>query len=217
MKIKYLLVSILLFLFITPKVNAYCSKDNMLKVKEKANNITLKTQYHKNENNLDTGNFNITFEGLTQELYILNQLTGEKYYYNNTNNGTFTIKNLPTGNYTFTVHYDICYSELMRTINYKLPKYNHYANDKLCEGLKDEIDICSRNYQGELTKEEFEKKVKEYRKDIGIKEPEEIPNTTFEKIVDLLLKYYPYIIIGIIVIVGITIKLVINKKRGALE
>lgn len=217
MKFKYLLLTILLFFFITPKVNALCSKNNMLEVKEKANNITLETQFNKNENNIDTGNFNITFKDLTQELYILNQTTGEKYYYNNTDNGTFTIYNLPTGNYVFKVHYEVCYSELMRTINYKLPKYNHYANDKLCEGLKDEIEICSRTYQGNLTKEEFEKKVKEYRNELGIKEPEELPNTTFEKIINLLLKYYSYIIIGIIIIVAITLKLVINKKRGALE
>jgi len=217
MKFKYLLLTILLFFFITPKVNALCSKNNMLEVKEKANNITLETQYNKNENNIDTGNFNITFKGLTKELYILNKKTGEKYYYNNTDNGTFTIYNQPTGNYEFTVHYDICYSELMRTINYKLPKYNHYANNTLCEGLKDELDICSRTYQGELTKEELEKKVKEFRNEFGIKEPEEIPNTTFEKIINILLKYYPYIIVGIIVIVAITLKLVINKKRGELE
>lgn len=217
MKFKYLLLTILLFLFITPKVNALCSKKNMLEVKEKANNIMLETQYHKKENNTDTGNFNITFKGLTQELYILNQTTGEKYYYNNTDNGTFTIYNLPTGNYIFKVHYEVCYSELMRTINYKLPKYNHYANDKLCEGLKDKIEICSRTYQGNLIKEEFEKKVKEYRNELGIKEPEELPDTTFDKIMNFLLKYYLYIIIGIILIVAITIKIVINKKRGALE
>lgn len=216
MKIKYLFITILLFLFITPRANALCSKDNMLKVKEKANNIMVETQYSKDNNGNDTGNFNITFKGLTQELYISNQLTGEKYYYNNTDNGTMTLTNLPTGNYIFKVHYDVCYSELMRTINYKLPKYNHYANDKQCDGLKDQIDICSRSYQGNITKEEFETKIKEYKKELGIKE-EELPKTQFDKIIKLLLEYYPYIIAGIIVIVAITIKLVINKKRGELE
>ena len=63
--------------------------------------------------------------------------------------------------------------------------------------------------------ETFEQKVQEYKKSIGIEEQEE--NNASNKILNILTKYYIYIIAGIILIVIITGVITINKKRGALE
>ena len=217
MKLKYLILTILLFFSINPKTQALCSKREILEMKDKAYSITLETQYAKDEYGNDTGNYDIIIKGLVKDLHIQNATTGESYSYDNSDNGIITIKNLETNNYTFKVIYKLCGSENLRTISYKLPKYNEYVNDPLCKELKEQVDICSRSYQEDLSEEEFQKKIKEYRKNLGIKEEEPEPKNLFEKIVKNLIKYYPYIILGIIVLIIITIKLIINRKRGALE
>ena len=217
MKLKYLILTILLFFTINPQTYALCSKNEMIEMKDKAYSITFETQYAKDEYGNDTGDYNIIIKNLISDFYIKNETTGDRYYFDNSDNGILTINNLKTGSYTFKVIYDVCSSETLRTINYKLPKYNQYVNNPLCKELKEQVDICSRNYQETLTEEEFQKKIKEYRNNLGIKDEEQEPKTLFEKIVKILIKYYPYIILSIIVLIIISIKLIVNKKRGALE
>lgn len=217
MKLKYLILIILLFFTINPEVNALCSKREILEMKDKAYSITMETEYAKDEYGKDTGKYNIIIKGLVKDMHIQNITTGESYSYENSDDGTIIIKNLETNNYTFKVIYKLCGSENLRTINYKLPKYNQYVNNPLCKELKEQVDICSRNYQEELSEEEFQKKIKEYRKNLGIKEEEPEPKNLFEKVVKNLINYYPYIILGIIVLIIISIKLIVNRKRGALE
>lgn len=213
MKIKYILISILLFLCIIPNVHAKCGKSDMIRIKDIANAITITAQYAKDEHGKDTGYYNLIIEGLTNELYMIETTMQKEYHYSE--NGKLTINDLNGNKYKFKVYYEACDSELIRIIDYKLPKYNHYARDPLCEGLSEELDVCNRTYQEEITEEMFKQKIEEYTtKQEEIRKEE---NKIINKIVDFLIEYYFYVIIVIILIVGLTSAMVINKKRGALE
>lgn len=219
MKLKYVLVTFLMFISIIPNVNALCGSKDMIEKKEIANDITITAQYAKDENGKDTGKYNLVIEGLVEEFYIIEEITDETYYYNETINGTLTISNLESGNYRFHIYYEVCEDELVKTIKYKLPKYNHYANNPLCEGItEDDLAVCNRLYQGELTDEIFEQKIEEYKKSLNIEtQIQKGENNIVNKIMDFFKDYYIYIIAVFILIIVIIIRIVVNKKRGALE
>lgn len=219
MKVKYILLTIFIFLFMTPDAYAYCGRADMSRIKDIANKISLTAQYAKDENGNDTGKYNVIISNLTDEIYIIEELTKNEYYYDSNNNGTIVINNLENQKYKFNIHYERCDDELIRTIDYTLPKYNHYANDPLCEGIsEEELDVCGRLYQEELDDETFYKKIEEYLSKTENKEQtEKTSSNLYNKIIEILKKYYIYIIATIVLIVIITSTIVINKKRGALE
>ena len=131
MKLKYAIAIILMFILV-PDVHAIdCDKNDRLNKKELANGITIKASLAKDENGKDTGNYNLTIEGLIEDFYLEETVTGQYYYDDYFVDGTLTINNLESGNYRFKIYYEICANELLRTIKYRLPKYNHYANNSL--------------------------------------------------------------------------------------
>ena len=215
MKVKYLLVMILMFLFMTPSVYATCGKNDMLRIKDIANEIKITAQYAKDQNGKDTGYYDLMITGLTNELYMVEEITKEEYYYNLDYNGVFYISDLQEGKYRFKVYYDTC-DELVRTIVYKLPKYNHYANNPLCEGIEeDELDVCNRTYQLELTDELFEEKINEYKNSFGLNNLED--NNQSNNIISFIKKYYIYIGIAILALIIIIISIVVKRRREVLE
>ena len=215
MKVKYLLVMILMFLFMTPSVYATCGKNDMLRIKDIANEIKITAQYAKDQNGKDTGYYDLMITGLTNELYMVEEITKEEYYYNPDYDGVFYISDLQEGKYRFKVYYDTC-DELVRTIVYKLPKYNHYANNPLCEGIEeDELDVCNRTYQLELTDELFEEKINEYKNSFGLNNLEDDKQSN--NIISFIKKYYIYIGIAILALIIIIISIVVKRRREVLE
>ena len=136
MKLKYVLVTFLMYILLIPNVHATdCDKNDRLNKKEIANNVEITATLVKDKNGKDTGNYNLTIKGLDEKFHLEEITTGQSYSSDNFVNGTLTINNLESGNYRFKIYYDICANELLKTIKYRLPKYNHYANNSLCEGI----------------------------------------------------------------------------------
>lgn len=237
MKLKYILIFILTFLFMVPDVNAVCGIEDTEKIQKVAKNVKFTNQFSKDDNGKDTGYFDLIISGLTEEIYLVDETTGETYYYDSTDNGTIKFNSLSANNYRFEIYSKECeeyiedlseednYEDLddefvnepIRTINHKIPKYNHYANNPLCNGITEiELDVCNRLYQGELTNEKFEKIVKDFREEYLNEEPYEETNI-LNKIVNFLENYYMHIIGGVILIIVAIVAIIINRKRGALE
>ena len=221
MKIKYIIVTILLFLFITPNVNAsICGKSDILRVRGDANSVVINYELVPGDEfgNI-SGLFDLKITGLTEDLILVEQTTGKTYTSKLNVNGVITLENVYGENFVFKLHYQKCDNKLMRTINLNLPKYNYYSNHKLCEGITEEdLEICGKWYQGELNDDTFKQKIEEYLNTLEEKrQQEEKENTIFKQIVDFLLDYYIYIIITIVVIVGITLVIVLRKRRYSLE
>lgn len=219
MKLKYILTTIILFLFMIPNAKAaYCDENDMKRINEIVEKITIKAQYAKEENGKDNGYYDLVISGLIENLYIKEEMTNQNFTFSNENNGIITLKNLESGKYRFKVYYEICADELIKTINYKLPKYNLYALDPLCEGIsKEKLKVCDRAYQEEITRDEFIKEINKYKSTLGNEQQTEDKEDVLSKIIRFMLDYYIYIIASIILIVVITIVIIINKKRGALE
>lgn len=237
MKLKYILIFVLTFLFMVPDVDAVCGIEDMNRIQKVANNVKFTNQFSKDENGNDTGYFDLIISGLTEEIYLVDEKNGETYYYDFTDNGTIKFNSLSTDNYKFEIYSKECedyieslsdeddYEDLddevvnepIRTINHKIPKYNRYANNQLCNGITEiELDVCNRLYQGELTDEKFEKIVKDFREEYLNEKPEEETNI-LNKIMNFLENYYMYIIGGVILIVIAIVAIILNRKRGALE
>lgn len=221
MKIRYVIIALLLFLFVTPEANAYmCSKSDMLRVKGDANNVKITYEHVKIE---ETGNittlFNVYIKGITEDISLINEKTGVAYGYNSSVDGVIKLANVDTNEFVFKLYYRRCNNELMRTIKFTLPKYNIYSQHDFCKNVdKEEVYICDEWYQGELTPEIFDAKMKEYQDSLEEqKKQENKVNTIFKQIINFLVNYYLYIIATIVLIVIVTILIVVRRKRSILE
>ena len=221
MKIRYVIVTLLLFLFITPKVNAsMCSKSDMLRVKGDANTVKITYEHVlANEQGDVSGLFNLLITGLTEDLVLVEEATGRTYSSNSNVDGVITIKNIQGNNFVFKLFYPNCDNKLMRTIKFSLPKFNFYSLHESCKNItEDDLEICNMWYQGELDDNIFNKKMEEYLK---LKEEKtkqaKKENTFFKQIINFLVNYYLYIISTIVLIVIITVVIIIKRKRSILE
>lgn len=221
MKIKYTLITIILFICMTPDVyaNGRCSKNDILRAKGEANNITFEVKRIKDANGKYTGKYNLVFNNVTKDLYLQDKNTNNKYSYDLVENGSLTVKDIEGGNIEFGIYYRICASEYMKSIKTNLPKYNTYSDNPLCEGIsEEEIEMCGSWYQGEVTEESLRKQVEEYKDSIKKQKLEkEKNNTIFNKIKEFLLDYYIYIIVTIVIVVIITAIITIRKKQYSLD
>ena len=125
---------------------------------------------------------------------------------------------LTTGTWHYYMYSEKC-DKTLKDITVTLPKFNEYSLDPLCEGIDGEdFRYCNKYYDGEIPRETFERKVKEYRLANHLDDKKTDNNDVKKKdylkpIVDFLLEYYLYIIIGIGIIVLISLLVLIIKKK----
>lgn len=217
--IKHLILTTILFLTITPKAYArsYCSNADMLNVKRDALKVTIDYELDKDPENV--GLFNITINGLTEDLSIHEKVTNMYNDWNDTNEtGKLTFQ-LTGDNYEFKIYYNMCSDKSIRTMQLNLPKYNYYADTPSCENIsKEDLEVCDEWYQGDLDDETFNKIISDYnKKNEEQKKQEQQENTILNKIIKFLSNYYLYIIGVIILIVIITFIMINRKKKYSLE
>jgi len=222
MKKRYLIVLIVLFLIITPNVNAaMCDKTDILRVKGEANNVNIEYELIQNKDGSDniSGLFNIRIKGLTEDLIVDEEKTGRSFSSGSAVDGVITIKNVEGEKFVFKLRYKKCDNKVMRTIKINLPKYNEYSLHESCEGIsEEELEICGKWYQGELNEEIFQKKIKEYQEELKLKqEQEQKENTIFKRIVRFLLNYYIYIITAVVLIAAVITAIIVRRKRYSLD
>ncbi len=212
--IKHLILTTLLFLTITPKVYAreYCINEDISSVKRDAQKITIDYELDKDPEN--TGLFNITINGLTEDLSVYEKVTNIYNDWSNINeNGKLTFQ-LPGDSYEFKIYYNTCSDKPIRTIKINLPKYNYYAESSSCENIsKEDLEVCDEWYQGDLDDETFNKIISDYNKKLeDQKKQEQQENTILNKIINFLSNYYLYII-GVIILIVIIAFIIINRKK----
>ncbi len=97
-----------------------------------------------------------------------------------------------------------------------VPYFNIYKDDELCVG-NEEYFLCKENVNTSITREEFEKKIKEYEKSKEIIEKDEESVKKSEKkegnIITFILDYYVYIIFVVIVIGVVTIIILLENRK----
>lgn len=215
-RIIYILIAIVMFSINIDNVNAdnvdRCSVKDMLRVRGEANTVVIDRELSSEE----VGKFNILIKGMTEDLRIHEKITDSYYSLDDAENGVITIKNVDGGNYVFKFYYFICNYEWLRTINLSLPKYNQFADNPICEGLNEEVDVCGRWYQGELNEETVRFAVQTYKENKKVEE-ENNKLGLFDIIINFFKDYYFYIIVSVVLIVVVTFLIVIKRKREVLE
>ena len=217
-KSKNLLFILMLTIFSINIVNAECTTEEENNIKKEIDKIEI-VYKHLGEVTKEDGTkayneFMVTAKNIPNGVYVhLYPFTEEQF---EESSEGLKIK-LTTGTWHYYMYSENC-DKTLKDITVTLPKFNEYSLDPLCENIDGEdFRYCNKYYDGEILKETFERKVKEYRL-INYLDDKKTDNNSNEKdylkpIVDFLLKYYLYIIIGIGVIVLISLLILIIKKR----
>lgn len=168
--------------------------------------------------------FDLTFSNISTDMYIRIDDYNEEW--KEVKDNKIIINKIATGKYRFSIYSNSC-QEKIGDISVKLPKFNSYSLDPLCEGINtDEFPLCSKYLEYQPSYETFVKKLEEYKKTKDIK-PED--NNTkkgnsfteiLSKVISLITKYQLYIVVVLAVVLIILIIIIIvnkKKKRGVLE
>ena len=97
-----------------------------------------------------------------------------------------------------------CPNQLLKTLNYTVPRFNRYIKSKYCENNDNELCKTFTNATKDMTNEEFEKAVKKTSPDNG--------EGGTSKFLSVILEYGLYILIPL-VIVAIIYGIRINKVK----
>lgn len=210
MKRLIILFGIFGLLFSVDNVNAEeCTSQELANYKALADVIKINTEF--DDSGIEYGIYGnniVTIQGLNEELYILSEDDSEGFFPEDMVDGVIT-KTISSSVDTFYVYASKCPSEKLRTIELSLKKYNLFADYKECDGISGEdLDVCSEYYNGDISYNQFLKKIDEYNKRSS--------NVSSEDVDSFFDKYGIYLGIGagiLVILIGILIVIRIRKGR----
>ncbi len=212
---KYLIIAFLLALFTNISlVKANCTNEEIAKLKDEASKIKVTYEhlgkvdmYDEIKYNL----FNIEITNIPDDFYI--KIYNDIVY--NPVDGKVE-KKLSTGKWEIKVYSNKC-EEQIDKINLKLPTFNMYSLDPLCEGIDgDDFPLCGKYYESRVSYADFEKRVKSYIATHPKKNNNDVNNddkNIFENVLVFLIKYKYYFASGTILLVVLIILFFSWKKR----
>lgn len=224
--IKYILFTLLFLFFNVFCVNASCTDEELLELKNLADEIKItykhlgKTEYE--EGRVSYNVFDVNVSNFSDELYIS--------LLNNTvkivpENGKAT-KKFNNGTWNLEIYSNKC-NEKISEIKMFIPKFNIYSLDPLCEGIDgNDFNLCGKYYEYDVSYESFKERVEHYRITHNIKNEENLDNDNndlklyLDEIIEFAVNYKFYfigVVISLLVIFVIIIIIKRNKKRGVLE
>ena len=217
--IYYILTMLILSLFIID-AKAECSDEEFNSLKDEISKITISYKHlgevTKEDGSTSYDEFLVTAKNILENVYVhLYPMTSEKFQ--NTDNGL--IIKLTTGEWKYNMYSSKC-ERIVDTISLKLPKFNIYSLDPLCDGVdSEEFKLCGKYYEPDVSREDFERRVSEYRKNHinnvdEDKNEERKENVILQNIYNFIKQYYIYIIITVVSVLIISIIIyVVNKKK----
>lgn len=229
---KKIFAIITIFLFM-PQVSATCDENKLKELKELAKNIEITTglasedeEYVPNRDytvndygeTVPQGSTQIIISGMSKEFNIVDETYERTFIYDDFKDNALILNNELHGYRTFKVYSPECNQEI-RSIYVKVPRYNEYSTDPLCEGIDGkDLAICGTWYDKEVDYETFKSMVEDYKKMLANNEKENKEENTFiNKIVTFVKEYYLYIIGGIVLITVVSVIIIIRRKRSVLE
>lgn len=216
--IYQLIVILILFLSI-PYIKADCTSEEIKELKKETNQIKIIYEHMgkvtTEDGGTDYNKFSVDIVNIPDNYYIIidDGLNYKEEPQNNKVNVT-----LSNGSWTIYIYSNKCESEI-DTIKFKLPRFNIYSLDPLCEGVDGEkFPLCGKYYEYDVGYDNFKQRVEHYRTTNNIKSSNNSNDTRneknyFEIVINYLNKYKLYIISGVGVIILITVITIIVKKR----
>ena len=215
MKKKIILLAISMLVFpmsVFAKSSTNCNYSELANLKKYASNINVMYDYYIENNE---AYFNVTINNVTPEMYILDEVTGQKYYYSAENKGEIVIRGynkVQSLKYTAYSNIPTCMDNVLSRHYIQLPIYNRYANDPLCNDIKG-FRLCQRFLITDISYEDFVRQTKKYinDKDKPIEEEKEEKEKikNFESWQDIVLRYSP---LAAILIIALVIYIIQRRK-----
>lgn len=226
-KSKYILCFLISIFLCLTHIYADCTNEEIDKLKDEAENIKI-TYKHLGKVETEDGptynQFEVTIKNIPDDFYV-SLLNGTLKY--TPTDGTITdIYNSGTWNFEF---YSNKCQQKIDEIKVKIPRFNLYSLDPLCEGIDgNDFPLCGKYYDYDVSYESFKQQVNHYRATykIGIENPnkESNDNSKLGKILNTVLNfiktYQLYFIIALLLIIIIIIASIViikRKKRGVLQ
>lgn len=195
-----------------------CEYSVISRLKSLVSNVNISYDYYIKDN---SAYFNINISNIVPGFYFVDPNTNLKYDYSKSTDGEITIYDVQktTGNYKFYSNLSECYGVKLGNIYYTLPTYNNYYADPICENNRN-FSLCQKWVKVNYSYNQLSEKINNYnKKDEQIQENENIETTYkqnyLDAIVKFYIKYYYFILIGIIV-VCVTL-MIISKKRNSFD
>jgi len=220
--IKYSLITLILMLINIYPIYADCTDEEINNLKKETDKIEI-IYKHLGEVTKEDGSkayneFMVTAKNIPENVYIhLSPMTEENFF---EENGEVRIK-LTTGEWTYNLYSSVCEDNIDK-IKVKLPIFNIYSLDPLCEGIDgNKFKLCGKYYESTISRDIFEKRVKEYRNThfIEINNDSENDISLISKIINFIKKEKLYLLIGItlLLIIATIIKIIkVRNKRKEL-
>lgn len=207
-KKRYLTLTLVLSLIGMNKSYAACTQEQLdaFKLVEKEYKVTY-------ELNQTTKLYNVIFHRDINKNYTY-LIDGNMNFNNVMSSDTNIIYNdvLP-GKYSIgIIHIESDCQEELKSFDIKVPRYNIYSEEPLCEDIK-EFYLCKESYDKEIDRETFVSRVNTYKKSLDKKEntqEESVKEETTNNIIDQILKYIKENLIQVIIITIFTILLIIT-------
>lgn len=218
-----LLFTILLLILSINIVHAECTEEEKKQITESINKVEL-IYKHLGEVTKEDGSkvyneYMVTATNIPEDVYVhLYPFTDEDF--EETEEG-LKLK-LTTGEWHYYMYSKKC-GEILKDIELNLPKFNIYSLDPLCKDIDtDDFIYCHKYYKGDISRETFERKVKEYRKINHLDDNNNNNNNKIniiKPIIDFLLKYYIYILItiGVSLLIALLASIIKRRKRTILK
>ena len=215
-----LLLTVFLMLNIEAKALTYggCEYSQISRLKSIVSNVNISYDYYVHNS---SAYFNITLSNLVPEIYFVDTKNDKTYTYSDTKNGEIVIygNKYTDGSYKFYSALASCRGIKLGTKYYKLPRYNIYHDNKICEGIEN-YSLCKKWANISYSYYELENLINKYKNGENDEKVEENQTVIYEKsivdyIVEFYIKNYYFILLGIILICIII--MIINRKRNKFD
>lgn len=215
MKKKIIIILFIMFIF---KTNALalkyggCEYSDVSRMKRLVNNINV-TYNYRIVNNI--AYFDVTLTNITDEMYIVDNITYNVYYNNGT--GEITIPNFTSKSVTFSIYSNRsdCRSLFLGSKYAQFPIYNKYHTSDMCKNISD-FSYCKKWVPKAYTEAEIKKAIDDYyNKPVPEDEPIKYieKKTLLDKLIEIYVKYYIIILASIILVCLALIEIIRKKKR----
>ena len=228
-KIYYIIFIVLSLFAFSIKTKAVC---NLEEEKLKASKIEVSYDINL-EAYKQTGKYNqysIKFYNISNSIKVYDAKLDRTFAYfakDNYVNDRSYADDYTVGTHYFSVYSSYC-TEAISTITIKIPKFNEYSVDPLCEGItEEELAVCGKWYDNRnISYNDFVKTVNNYKKSNGINDNtdddnnnvENDNNTLLNTINEFVRNNYLYVAGGaVIILILIIVLIAIRRKRGRLE
>lgn len=205
---KYIALTLILSLLCIDKTYASCTQEELDEFKK------IESQYKVTyEVNQATKDYTITFHTPAKEKFDFVIYTELDLNCSKIDETKGECYNIPIDEYQLEIiGVTTTCNDTLKELTLKLPEYNTYADDPLCEGIE-EFYLCQPTYEKEVDRETFESRVNTYRKTKAREEQTEENSKEENAILEYIKDNLIQIIIIVVFIVLVIITTIITAKQ----